>query len=146
MDVLRCDRCRRRKERCDEGTPCGRCQKHGLECSFGYAWKPLGRPRKVHYHGGHGIADLSELFGGDANFLNVERIHALEHIVRHYTGIDQLTTNNLEDHIVGLSRSQGVMPHDRRHSKGQSIGQWAIQPSGSPDEQGQAKSIACESL
>ncbi|KAH7187217.1 fungal-specific transcription factor domain-containing protein [Fusarium oxysporum] len=131
-----CDRCRRRKERCDGTTPCARCQKQGLECSFRYAGKPLGRPRKVHHHEGYAVTDLPELLGSDADFLNVGRIHALEHIVRHYTGIDHLTTDNLEDHIVGLPRNQGMVPHHRRHSKEESIGEWTIQPSGSPDTKG----------
>jgi hypothetical protein len=76
----------------------------------------------------------------------VGRIHALEHIVRHYTGICHLTTDNLEDHIVGLPGNQGMVPHGRRHSKEESIGGWAIQPSDSPGEQGQAKSTTRKSL
>ncbi|KAG8355367.1 hypothetical protein FVEN_g6752 [Fusarium venenatum] len=101
-----CDRCRRRKERCDGTTPCARCQNHGLECSFKYAGKPLGRPRKLHHHERHAMEDLPELFETDTDFLNVERIHALENIVRHYAGLDHLTKENLEEFISTLSKNR----------------------------------------
>lgn len=42
-----CDRCRKRKSRCDGQKPCKSCCKVGTECSYLIAPKPLGRrPRK----------------------------------------------------------------------------------------------------
>ncbi|RKL10769.1 hypothetical protein BFJ70_g16471 [Fusarium oxysporum] len=135
-----CDRCRRRKERCDGTTPCARCQKRGLECSFKYAGKPLGRPRKVRHHERYVVTDLPELLGTDADFLNVERIHSLEHIVRHYTDLDHLTTDNLEDHIANLPNNQEIAFHDQARSNEKSISELAILLSDSPDGQTQSQS------
>ncbi|KAL3605111.1 hypothetical protein FPOAC2_00053 [Fusarium poae] len=85
------------------------------------------------------MPDLPEVLETNTDFLSVERIHALEHIVRHYTGLDHLTTENLEEVIVSLSRNQDVSSHNKKHPEQNSIGELTVRILDSPDKQNQSQ-------
>ncbi|KAH7187195.1 hypothetical protein DER44DRAFT_857642 [Fusarium oxysporum] len=133
-----CDRCRRHKERCDGTSPCVRCQRQGHECSFQYAGKPLGRPRKTRHDEEYAIANFQDTLDTDPAFFNVDRINALEHIVRYYSRLDHLSTENLQDIIVSLPTSQSLLSQGQRHSQERSAGQLENLLADSPGRQIQA--------
>ncbi|CEI63622.1 unnamed protein product [Fusarium venenatum] len=81
------------------------------------------------------MEDLPELFETDTDFLNVERIHALENIVRHYAGLDHLTKENLEEFIVSLPIHKDVSSHDQEHPEQKSIAELAVRLLDSPGGQ-----------
>ncbi|KAF5529960.1 thiamine repressible regulatory thi1 [Fusarium mexicanum] len=130
-----CDRCRRRKERCDGTAPCARCQKHGRECSFLYAGKPLGRPRKTRHDEELAIADFEDPLDTDSDFFDVDRIQALECIVRYYTGLDHLNSAGLQDVIMGLHTTQNLSSQAQGQSQNVSAAQLEHWPADSPGAQ-----------
>ncbi|KAM0408495.1 hypothetical protein ACHAPD_011971 [Fusarium lateritium] len=91
------------------------------------------------------MEDLPELFETDTDFLNVERIHALENIVRHYAGLDHLTKENLEEFIVSLPIHKDVSSHDQEHPEQKSIAELAVRLLDSPGGQIQLQPSAGES-
>ncbi|KAF5589397.1 thiamine repressible regulatory thi1 [Fusarium pseudocircinatum] len=130
-----CDRCRRRKERCDGTAPCARCQKHGRECSFLYAGKPLGRPRKTRHDEELAIADFEDPLDTGSDFFDVDRIQALECIVRYYTGLDHLNSAGLQDVIMGLQTTQNLSCQAQGQSQDVSAAQLEHWPADSPSAQ-----------
>ncbi|KIW66178.1 hypothetical protein PV04_08379 [Phialophora macrospora] len=67
-----CDTCRRLKEKCEGGDPCKRCARLQRICEF------IDNPRTT-----EASPDNDQM---SEEFLDAERIRALEDIVRHYTG------------------------------------------------------------
>ncbi|KAI5920245.1 fungal-specific transcription factor domain-containing protein [Camillea tinctor] len=106
-----CDACRRLKEKCDGIENCSRCRRAGRQCR--YTDVPRHSPRGRH-------PGLQPVLSGNLidDFFDIERIKALERIVRHFTSTEQFDKPHLLDLIASLSRNtMGITRggQDRRH-------------------------------
>ncbi|KAH7194992.1 fungal-specific transcription factor domain-containing protein [Fusarium oxysporum] len=102
-----CDDCRRLKEKCIGTVPCDRCKRFGRSCEFSNRFK---RSRVIP------AASIPEkesrvISPGDApGYFEVERIQALEDIVRYFTGLEQCSREDLESIVVNISLDKGALP------------------------------------
>ncbi|KAH6887512.1 fungal-specific transcription factor domain-containing protein [Thelonectria olida] len=103
-----CDNCRRLKEKCNGGAPCDRCNKSGRQCIFTNAFRRTRNPQNPGPPRSKPPPTLNSV--DPATFFEVERIRTLEHIVQHFTGIEQCTTSNLQEVVASL-HSGSSSPH-----------------------------------
>jgi hypothetical protein len=90
-------------------TPCDRCKRLGRSSQFTNRFRRvsisrtnLNIPDKV---------SMATVSPDDALvYFGMERIQALEYIVRHYTGLQRYDRQALEDTITGISSSDEVLP------------------------------------
>ncbi|RFN45463.1 hypothetical protein FIE12Z_10329 [Fusarium flagelliforme] len=102
-----CDSCRHVKEKCIGTVPCGRCSRLGRSCEFSNRFRrsripgavsvPEKEPRVVSPDNSHG-------------YFEVERIRALEYIVRHFTGLEQCNREDLETIVSKISLDNATLP------------------------------------
>lgn len=103
---LRCDNCRRLKEKCNGGTPCDRCTKSSRRCVFTNAFR---RTRNPHNPGPPRSRPPPGCVDAEG-FFEVERIRTLERIVRHFTGVEECTGASLERVVGELDDKEGGRP------------------------------------
>ncbi|KAF5653719.1 thiamine repressible regulatory protein [Fusarium sp. NRRL 25303] len=95
-----CDDCRRLKEKCIGSMPCDRCKYFGRPCQFSDRFR---RSRVSRTAVPTVNASAVEVTSGDVSvYFEAERIQALEHIVRHYTGLEEFSREKLENVIADL--------------------------------------------
>ncbi|EXM25653.1 hypothetical protein FoTM2_002201 [Fusarium oxysporum f. sp. vasinfectum] len=96
-----CDDCRRLKEKCIGSMPCDRCRYFGRPCQFSDRFR---RSRVSRTEAQAIKASAVEVTSEDVSvYFEAERIQALEHIVRHYTGLEEFSREKLENVIADLS-------------------------------------------
>ncbi|KAF5004526.1 hypothetical protein FDECE_8981 [Fusarium decemcellulare] len=113
-----CDGCRRLKERCIGTVPCDRCKKSGRSCQFSNRFKRTRVPvTDVRNKPRGGREPCAATPVDPSTFFEVKRIQALEHVVRHFTGLEQCTTENLDAVIAEFAQDEEVlqgMPEDEQ--------------------------------
>ncbi|CAJ0551621.1 Ff.00g056000.m01.CDS01 [Fusarium sp. VM40] len=103
-----CDDCRRLKEKCIGTIPCDRCKKFGRACQFSNKFRRRRHHRQTHIQTEKG--QTVEVPPGDGFiYFEKKRIQALEHIVRHYTGLEQYSRKALEIVIANLLPRDGAV-------------------------------------
>ncbi|KAM5352109.1 hypothetical protein ACJ41O_004832 [Fusarium nematophilum] len=121
-----CDDCRRLKEKCIGTVPCDRCKKSGRPCRFSDSFKRTRVPRVNARQNSKACAEPPAVVVpvDPSTFFEVERIQALEHVVRYFTGLGQCSRENLQAVIATLQQDEGVLPgmpegeHDDESSDG----------------------------
>ncbi|KAJ4255034.1 hypothetical protein NW762_009838 [Fusarium torreyae] len=104
-----CDDCRRLKEKCIGTIPCDRCKKFGRPCQFSNRFRRRRVPRADPIQ----IKEPSTIVvsADDASaYFEVERIQALEYIVRHYTGLEKCSREDLEAVIGDIASDEDIIP------------------------------------
>lgn len=107
LTFSRCDSCRKVKEKCIGTVPCDRCSRLGRSCEFS------NRFRRSRIPGAASVPEKeSQAISPDdvVGFFEVERIRALEHIVRYFTELEQCNREDLETVISKLSSDNATFP------------------------------------
>jgi len=103
--LIRCNDCRRLKQEYARNTSCDRCRR--LKLSYQFSKRFQRRPvSQLHIS----IQDKGSSSDDVSGFLQVERIEALEYIVKHYTGLEQFSLRDLETVIADISSNEEVLP------------------------------------
>ncbi|KAF4955784.1 hypothetical protein FSARC_11764 [Fusarium sarcochroum] len=104
-----CDDCRRLKEKCIGTIPCDRCKKFGRPCQFSNRFRRRRAPQAAPIQPKESSTIVVSSDDASAYF-EVERVQALEYIVRHYTGLDKCSREDLEAVIGNIATDEGVLP------------------------------------
>ncbi|RFN48129.1 hypothetical protein FIE12Z_7580 [Fusarium flagelliforme] len=102
--IKRCNECRRLKQEYARNTSCDRCRRLKLSYQFNkrFQRRPVSQPHISTQDEGSPSDDVS-------GFLQVERIKALEYIVKRYTGLEQFSLRDLETVIADISSNEEVL-------------------------------------
>lgn len=102
--LIRCNECRRLKQEY-ANTSCDRCRRLKLSYQFSKRFdkRPVSQSHIL-------IQDKGSSSDNVSGFLQVERIKALEYIVKHYTGLEQFSLRDLETVIADISSDEEVLP------------------------------------
>ncbi|RBR07279.1 uncharacterized protein FIESC28_10778 [Fusarium coffeatum] len=96
-----------KSEKCIGAVPCERCSRLGRSCEFS------NRFRRSRIPGAVSVPEEKPpvISPDDATgFFEVERIQALEHIVRHFTGLEHCNKEDLETVMSKLSSDNAALP------------------------------------
>ncbi|KAM0551972.1 hypothetical protein ACHAPJ_008080 [Fusarium lateritium] len=104
-----CDDCRRLKEKCIGTIPCDRCKKFGRPCQFSNRFRRRRVPRAAPIQPKESSAIVVPSDDASAYF-ELERIQALEYIVRHYTGLEKCSREDLEAVIGSIASDEDILP------------------------------------
>ncbi|CAG7561090.1 unnamed protein product [Fusarium equiseti] len=102
-----CDSCRHVKEKCIGTVPCDRCNRLGRSCEFS------NRFRRSRIPGAVSVPEKEPRVKSPddaSSYFEVERIQALEHIVRHFTGLEQCNREDLENIVSRISSDNAALP------------------------------------
>ena len=102
--IVRCNECRRLKQEYARNTSCDRCRR--LELSHQFSKRFQKRPISQSHNSIQDQGSSSDYISG---FSQVERIEALEYIVKHYTGLEQFSLPDLEMVIADISSNEEVL-------------------------------------
>ncbi|KAF4345768.1 thiamine repressible regulatory thi1 [Fusarium beomiforme] len=97
-----CDDCRRLKEKCIGSMPCNRCKYFGRPCQFSEKFR-RSRVSRITSAQTDKVAAVEVPSKNVSVYSEAKRIQALEHIVRHYTGLEEFSIEKLETVITDLS-------------------------------------------
>ena len=103
--LVRCNECRRLNQEYARNTSCDRCRRLKLSHQFSKCSqkKPVSQSHIS-------IQDQESSSGDISESLQIERIKALEYIVKHYTGLEQFSLPDLEMVIADISSDGEFLP------------------------------------